>query len=81
VLEEPTRGVDVGTKAEIYHLLGELARQGKAVLVITSDIEEATLVSERVLVMRSGRIACELTSPDQEELALAAHGLTEELGV
>ena len=81
VLEEPTRGVDVGTKAEIYHLLGELARQGKAVLVITSDIEEATLVSERVLVMRNGRIACELTSPDQEELALAAHGLTEEVSV
>jgi ABC-type sugar transport system ATPase subunit len=81
VLEEPTRGVDVGTKAEIYHLLGELARQGKAVLVVTSDIEEATLVSERVLVMRSGRIAGELTSPTQEELALAAHGLTEVVGV
>lgn len=81
VLEEPTRGVDVGTKTEIYHLLGDLARQGKAVLVVTSDIEEATLVSERVLVMRDGQIAGELTSPTQEELALAAHGLTEAVGV
>lgn len=81
VLEEPTRGVDVGTKAEIYHLLGQLAGQGKAVLVVTSDIEEATLVAKRVLVMRKGQIARELTSPTQEELALAAHGLTEEIGV
>ena len=81
VLEEPTRGVDVGTKAEIYHLLGQLAGQGKAVLVVTSDIEEATLVAKRVLVMRNGRIARELTSPTQEQLALAAHGLTEAIGV
>lgn len=82
VLEEPTRGVDVGTKAEIYHLLGQIAGQGKAVLVITSDIEEATLVGKRVLVMRNGRIACDLlSSPTQEELALAAHGLTEAINV
>jgi ABC-type sugar transport system ATPase subunit len=77
VLEEPTRGVDIATKSEIYFLLGELVAQGKAVLVITSDIEEASLVAERALVMRGGRIVSELTSPTQEQLALAAHGLTE----
>ncbi len=78
VLEEPTRGVDVATKAEIYHLLHGLLEQGKSVLVISSDIEEATLVAERVLVMREGRLLRELIRPNQHQLALAAQGATEE---
>lgn len=72
VLEEPTRGVDVATKAEIYHLLHDMAQSGAAILVITSDIEEAALVSQRVLVMRQGRIAAELRNPNQSDLARAA---------
>ena len=58
VLEEPTRGVDVGTKAEIYGLLDDLASRGSAVLVITSDIEEAALarpVGPRDAPGRAGR--------------------------
>jgi len=73
VLEEPTRGVDIATKAEIYELLRSLASQGKAVLVVTSDIEEASLIGERVVVIHGGRIVSELTRPTQEQIALAAH--------
>ncbi|CAN5394307.1 sugar ABC transporter ATP-binding protein [soil metagenome] len=75
VLEEPTRGVDIATKAEMYQLLRELAAGGKAVLVITSDIEEATLAAERVTVLHSGRVVATLDTPTQEDIALAAHGM------
>jgi ABC-type sugar transport system ATPase subunit len=74
VLEEPTRGVDVGTKAEIYRLLDELASRGAAVLVITSDIEEAALLGRTVLVMRHGELATQLEHPTEEALAAAAQG-------
>jgi rhamnose transport system ATP-binding protein len=74
VLEEPTRGVDVGTKAEIYRLLDELAASGSAVLVITSDIEEASLLGRTALVMRRGELATRLEHPTEEALAAAAQG-------
>jgi ABC-type sugar transport system ATPase subunit len=72
VLEEPTRGVDVGTKAEIYRLLDELADRGSAILVITSDIEEAALLGRGALVMRHGHVAARLEQPTEEALAAAA---------
>jgi ABC-type sugar transport system ATPase subunit len=74
VLEEPTRGVDVGTKAEIYRLLDELASSGSAVLVITSDIEEAALLGRTALVMRHGELATQLEHATEEALATAAQG-------
>jgi ABC-type sugar transport system ATPase subunit len=74
VLEEPTRGVDVGTKAEIYRILDELASRGSAVLVITSDIEEAALLGRAALVMRHGELATRLEHPTEEALAVAAQG-------
>jgi ABC-type sugar transport system ATPase subunit len=78
VLEEPTRGVDIATKAEMYRLFAELAREGKAVLVITSDIEEATLTAKNVTVLRGGRVVATLRQPTQEAIALAAHGAEED---
>jgi len=60
ILDEPTRGVDVGAKAEIYALIDELAGQGVAVWIITSDMEELLGMADRVLVMHEGRIAGEL---------------------
>ncbi len=57
ILDEPTRGVDVGAKAEIYALIDELAGQGVAVWMISSDMEELLGVSDRVVVMHEGRIA------------------------
>jgi ABC-type sugar transport system ATPase subunit len=60
IVDEPTRGVDVGAKAEIHHLLDELACQNLAVLVISSELPEVMNLSRRILVMRQGRVAGEL---------------------
>ncbi len=57
IFDEPTRGIDVGAKSEIYRLMRSLADKGVAVLMISSDMEEVIGVSDRVAVMRSGRIA------------------------
>jgi len=64
IVDEPTRGVDVGAKAEIHHLLDELACQGLALLVISSELPEVMNVSRRILVMRQGEIAGELHRAD-----------------
>ncbi|MFD5403939.1 sugar ABC transporter ATP-binding protein [Streptomyces griseorubiginosus] len=60
ILDEPTRGIDVGAKVEIYQLVNELTAQGAAVLMISSDLPEVLGMSDRVLVMAQGRIAGEL---------------------
>ena len=60
ILDEPTKGVDVGAKAEISELIVRLASQGNAVLLISSELPEVLALSNRVLVMRSGRITGEL---------------------
>ena len=59
IFDEPTRGIDVGAKAEIYALLGELAAAGKGILLISSDLPEILGMCDRVLVMREGRIVAE----------------------
>lgn len=76
ILDEPTRGVDIGAKREIYELIHELARAGKAVLVISSDLPEAIGISDRLLVMRSGRIVREMRSETatEEDVMLYATG-------
>jgi ABC-type sugar transport system ATPase subunit len=61
ILDEPTRGVDVGAKAEIHALIDELASSGNAVLLISSELPEVLSLSTRILVLRSGRIAGELS--------------------
>lgn len=60
LLDEPTHGIDVGAKAEVFALLDELAREGAAVLLVSSEIPELLEVCDRLLVMRAGAIACEL---------------------
>ena len=76
ILDEPTRGVDIGAKREIYELIDKLARVGKAILVISSDLPEAIGISDRVLVMRGGRIVHQLPSfsATEEEVMLHATG-------
>ena len=64
IADEPTRGVDVGAKAEIHHLLDELACQGLALLVVSSELPEVMNVSRRILVMRDGEISGELQRAD-----------------
>lgn len=61
ILDEPTRGIDVGAKAEVYKLIGELAKQGKAILMISSEMQEILQLSDRVYVMCEGRVTAELT--------------------
>jgi rhamnose transport system ATP-binding protein len=55
ILDEPTRGVDVGSKSEVHAIIGELAAEGIGVIVISSDLPEVLALSDRVLVMREGR--------------------------
>jgi len=77
VLDEPTRGVDVGAKAEIHRLIDQLAGNGRAVLLISSDLPEVLGMSDRILVMHEGSITAELhgASMTQENVLLAASGL------
>jgi ribose transport system ATP-binding protein len=67
LLDEPTRGVDVGSKREIYEVIESLAAAGSAVLVISSDLEEILRLSDRVLVMHEGRLAGELPNASLSE--------------
>lgn len=64
IFDEPTRGIDIGAKAEIYKLLQSLADQGKAIIVISSELPEVLRLSHRILVMCEGRITGELTGRD-----------------
>lgn len=61
IFDEPTRGIDVGTKYEMYLLINELAAQGKAIIVISSELAEVLGISDRILVMREGRLAGEIS--------------------
>jgi len=67
ILDEPTRGVDVGAKAEIHTLIGELAARGTAILVISSELPEVISLSERIVVLREGRVAGELSRKEATE--------------
>ncbi|MEO3791468.1 sugar ABC transporter ATP-binding protein [Nonomuraea sp. B10E15] len=70
ILDEPTRGIDVATKTDIQQRLVEVARDGTAVLVVSSDLPELLAVSDRVYVMREGRMAAELSGDDLTEDAV-----------
>jgi ABC-type sugar transport system ATPase subunit len=77
ILDEPTRGVDVGAKAEIHALIGELAEQGAAILLISSELPELLNLSDRILVLRAGRLVGELprAEANQERLLRLMAGL------
>ena len=80
IVDEPTRGVDIGTKAEIYGLFDELVREGIAILVISSDLPEVLALADRILIMRHGRLTGELSRSDATEekvMHLAALGTSE----
>ena len=80
IIDEPTRGIDIGTKQQIYHFVRELARQGKAVIVISSELPEVIGLSDRVLVMRMGTIAGEVDGAaiTEENIVRLAMGLERE---
>lgn len=69
LFDEPTRGIDIGAKIEVFHLMDELARGGAAVLMVSSELPELLQVADRILVMRQGRLAAELPGhATQEEI-------------
>ncbi len=76
IVDEPTRGIDVGAKAEIHRLLSELAQQGLAILMISSELPEILGMSDRILVMREGRLVAEFSRAEatQENVGMAMMG-------
>jgi rhamnose transport system ATP-binding protein len=80
IIDEPTRGIDVGTKAEVHRMMSELAGQGLGILMISSELPEVLGMADRVLVMREGRITAELDrkDADSESVMFAATHAAEE---
>jgi len=78
ILDEPTRGIDVGTKAAVHQLMSTLASQGLAILMISSELPEILGMSDRILVMHEGRIAGRFTRAEatQEKILAAAMGMS-----
>lgn len=76
ILDEPTRGVDVGAKAEIYQIMDDLTKQGKSIIIISTDLPELIGVSDRVIVMREGKIVKEFQrgEANQENVLAYASG-------
>jgi ribose transport system ATP-binding protein len=75
LLDEPTRGVDVATKAELYKLITDLARNGLGVLVVSSELEELVGISTRILVMREGLLVAEIDGETATEEELLRHAV------
>jgi ribose transport system ATP-binding protein len=74
IFDEPTRGIDVGAKFEIYRMLGELAEKGKALIVISSELKELMAICDRIMVMSAGRLAATFSRGEwsQEKIMAAA---------
>lgn len=79
LFDEPTRGIDIGAKAEIYGLIETLAAEGKSVIVVSSELPEILRLADRVLVMRQGRIAAEFGRAEMTEKAIVAHAVPQSL--
>ena len=75
LLDEPTRGVDIATKAEIYRIISDLARAGLGVLVVSSELEELVGICTRILVMRDGEIVAEVDGSVATERELLRHAV------
>lgn len=76
IVDEPTRGVDVGAKAEVHRLMRELANEGMAILMVSSDLPEVLAISDRVLVMKEGKLVADLSRDEAnaESVMFAATG-------
>jgi ABC-type sugar transport system ATPase subunit len=80
IVDEPTRGIDVGTKQEIHRMLRQLAREGKAILAISSDLPETLIISDRIAVMRQGQLkgVLPVAGADEEKIMVLAAGADQE---
>ncbi|WP_235502645.1 MULTISPECIES: sugar ABC transporter ATP-binding protein [unclassified Kitasatospora] len=79
ILDEPTRGIDVGAKAEIYRIIADLAKEGVAILVISSELPEVLGLADRIVVMQSGRITGELSRDEATEEAILNLAMADDL--
>jgi ABC-type sugar transport system ATPase subunit len=79
VLHEPTRGIDVGAKAEIYRILQELALEGVGILIVSSELPELIGQCDRILVLHAGRITGHFTRQEAEEEAILACAMGQSL--
>ena len=70
IMDEPTRGIDVGSKSEIYQIMNELTKRGVGIIMISSELPEVLGMSDRILVMREGTIVGELARADASEEAI-----------
>ena len=77
ILDEPTRGIDIGTKFELYALIDELAARGKAILLVSSELPEILALADRVLVMRGGAIVAEIPHAAASEELILSHAARE----
>ncbi len=77
LFDEPTRGIDIGAKSEIYNLIEKLAQAGKAIVVVSSEMTEIIRISDRVLVMREGKITKELTDDAITEENIARYAIND----
>ena len=73
ILDEPTRGVDIGAKSEIYRIINDVAATGTAILIVSSDLPEALGISDRLLVIRGGRIVADINAPGATEEQVMAY--------
>jgi rhamnose transport system ATP-binding protein len=76
ILDEPTRGIDIGAKVEVHRLISELAASGLAIILISSDLPEVLAMSDRIFVLHEGRITAEISRDQatQERVMFAATG-------
>ena len=75
ILDEPTRGIDVGSKSEIYQVMHDLTRQGAGVIMISSELPEVLGMSDRIMVMRQGTIAKQLSRAEASEEAIMKYAV------
>ena len=73
ILDEPTRGVDVGAKAEIYQIMDELTKAGKSIILISTDLPEVIGMSDRVVIMREGHTVLEIPKSEMNQEIILAH--------
>ncbi len=80
IIDEPTRGIDIGTKEQIYAFIAKLAAEGRSIIVVSSEMPELIGICDRILVMRNGEIAGELSGAamTENEIVVLATGVTQE---
>ena len=74
-MDEPTRGIDVGSKSEIYQIMDELTTRGVGIIMISSELPEVLGMSDRIMVMRNGRIVKELARAEANEEAIMSYAV------